>query len=92
MGARGFDLGCCTATPGALLACAEAGESVARLIARHAGGDWGDLCAEDAALNEAAVGDGGRILSAYPLAGGTKLYVVTEADRSFTTALLADEY
>jgi hypothetical protein len=35
---------------------------------------------------------GGRLVSAYTTAAGVRLRVVTEADRSATTVLLADEY
>jgi hypothetical protein len=48
--------------------------------------------AGDAALNEAALEEGARLLSVYRLADGGKVYVVTEADRSCTTAMLAEEY
>jgi hypothetical protein len=91
-GAQRFELGCCTATAGLLAACSETGESVAGFITRHAAGDWGEVCAEDAALNEAALERGERVLSAYRLGDGRKVYVVTEADRSYTTAMLAEEY
>ena len=46
---------------------------------------------EDRRLNLAAITDGTRILSGY-MYQGTRLYVITEADRSVTTLLLADEY
>lgn len=91
-GAQRFELGCCTATAGLLAACSESGENAAAFVARHAAGDWGEVCAEDAALNEAALAEGARLLSVYRLADGGKVYVVTEADRSYTTAMLAEEY
>ena len=60
------------ATPGALEALAESGQSAAEFLSRHAATDWGsDLCEEDRRLNdEALVGDGSRILSAYQTAKG----------------------
>jgi hypothetical protein len=58
---------------------------------RHAGGDFGDLCAGDYRANLHAIAQGERILSAYHC-GEIKLYVITEADRSATTLLLAEEY
>lgn len=36
--------------------------------------------------------NGWRLLSAYRLSDGTKIWVITEADRSSTTILLPDEY
>ena len=70
----------------------EAGQHPVELLARHVTGDWGDLCDEDKAENELSVEQGFRILSAYELQTGTKLWVITEADRSATTFLLPDEY
>lgn len=58
---------------------------------RHAQGDWGELSAEDAALNDEAVTRGTRILSAYT-SGGERFWIVTEADRTATTVLLPSEY
>jgi hypothetical protein len=61
-------------------------------LARHAGGDWGDVSAEAAAENDFSVGRPLRILSAYVAENGTRFWVITEADRSATTVLLPDEY
>lgn len=87
-----FPLGRILVTPGALRALDEAGQSLLTFLARHAAGDWGDLDAHDCAANEYAVTSGERILSAYRLASGTRVWIITEADRSATTALLPDEY
>jgi hypothetical protein len=62
------------------------------LLLRHAAGDFGSLCAEDVAANEAAILRGDRILSLYPTDAGDAVYVITEADRSATTILFRDEY
>jgi hypothetical protein len=67
-------------------------ERLFSLFRRHAAGDWGTLDAEDWSANDAALGDGTRLLSAYPQDDGRKVYLITEADRSHTTALFADEY
>ena len=74
-----FALGQIVATPGALEALAKAGQTPHELLQRHVTGDWGDLDAEDAALNDAALKDGSRIFSAYLLKTGEKLWVITEA-------------
>lgn len=87
-----FRMGRLVATPGALKALEQSGEQPAHFLARHASGDWGEVCAEDRRLNDASVDDGSRILSAYSTAKGVKLWVITEADRSQTTLLLPDEY
>lgn len=60
---------------------------------RHRRGDWGNICPEDAAVNNEAIsGDGGRILSTYKTAAGVEFWVITEADRSVTTVLLPEDY
>jgi len=87
-----FPLGRIVATPGALTALARANQSPALFIARHAGGDWGELDRADIAENEYSVAHGFRLLSRYTTAAGEKLWVITEADRSATTLLLPDEY
>ena len=61
------------------------------LLNRHFTGDWGDLGSEDKFLNECAVNEGECILSAYDCYD-KKIYVITEADRSVTTILYAEEY
>ena len=92
MGARLFSLGQIVATPGALSALEEAGNSASEFLTRHVAGDWGDLCDEDRQANQEALQDGLRLLSAYRLNDGTKIWVITEADRSVTTVLLPSEY
>jgi hypothetical protein len=62
-----FQPGQCVATPGALTLLDKTGFSAAFLINRHLHGDWGDICAEDAELNELALKDGSRIMSVYHL-------------------------
>ena len=64
----------------------------ASLLARHVAGDWGDVDAEDRAANERALKDGSRLLSAYELPTGERVWIITEADRSATTLLLPHEY
>lgn len=68
------------------------GQTWFRFLARHTQGDWGDLCDEDRALNDQAVYEETRILSAYHLSDKTKFWIITEADRSSTTFLLPSEY
>ncbi|HXS95059.1 MAG TPA: hypothetical protein VN736_10670 [Candidatus Limnocylindrales bacterium] len=87
-----FELGLIVATPGALAALQEAGEHPAHFLARHVTGDWGDLDEHDHRENEFSVTNGFRILSAYTLSTGTRLWIITEADRSATTFLLPSEY
>ena len=87
-----FPLGRIVATPGALDALLMTGQTPAVFLRRHIAGDWGDLDAEDRNENDRSLGDGCRLLSAYTLSTGTRLWVITEADRSATTILLSSEY
>lgn len=63
-----------------------------RALKRHASKDWGDVCSEDAAANDAAVERGGRLLSVYTSRTGDAFWIITEADRSATTVLLPEDY
>jgi len=103
MGAARFSLGRIVATPGALEVLEETGADGLALLRRHVAGDWGEVCPEDAAENERSVRYGLRILSVYGLdrtpsdsserlGPRTRLYVITEADRSATTILLPEDY
>ena len=87
-----FSPGQLVATPGALSALAINGQQALDLICRHVHGDWGELDAQDKRANERSLKDGSRLLSAYRLDDGTKVWIITEADRSATTALLPEEY
>ncbi len=84
-------LGRVVATPWALKLLSEAGGHPFDLLARHATGDWGELCAFDRRQNEIALRDGYRVLSSYSV-GRQRVWVITEADRSVTTILLPEEY
>ncbi len=87
-----FTLGQTVATPGALAAMTESGQSPCEFLRRHISGDWGEVDAEDQQSNEDALLHGERLLSAYRTSIGTKLWVITEADRSSTCILLPNEY
>ena len=87
-----FTLGRIVATPGALEALEKNNQSPAEFLQRHVRCDWGDVCEEDAELNNQALIDGSRLLSSYCLRDGTKLWVITEADRSSSCCLLPEEY
>jgi hypothetical protein len=92
-----FQLGQTLATPGALKALEEAGQSPGFFLDRHIAGDWGEVCDEDKRANDQALVDGSRILSAYKTLKGVKIWIITEAAddegrRACTTALLPAEY
>lgn len=89
-----FDLGRRLVTAGARDALD--GQTIMACLARHEKRDFGNLCDEDFDANLDAIRYGDRILSVYhcETRSGevTKIYVITEADRSVTTLLLAEEY
>ena len=87
-----FDPGQVLATPGAIVAIEFARASAVELLRRHLSGDWGDLSEADKHLNDEALTTGGRILSAYTLADGETVWIISEADRSATILLTPDEY
>ena len=87
-----FSLGQVVATPGALEAFAATGELITRYVAKHQSGEWGLLDRHDLRANEKALKQGARLLSAYHLKDDTKIWIITEADRSSTCVLLPEEY
>ena len=87
-----FSLGRMLATPGALDALAAAEASAATYLGRHVRGDWGDLDDEDRQANVLALRCGERLLSAYRLPTGERVWIITEWDRSATTVLLPSDY
>ena len=87
-----FPLGQVVATPGALSVLASLNVSPWTLLARHVRGDWGELDDHDWRENERALTEEARLLSVYTLAGETRIWIITEADRSATTLLLPQDY
>lgn len=88
-----FPLGQLVFTPGAMELISRTRTNVLSLLRRHQHGDWGTVCEPDKRANDQSVKEGTRILSAYGLgAEQTRIWLITEADRSATTFLLPDEY
>jgi hypothetical protein len=58
---------------------------------RHLSGDWGEVSDSDQKSNDSAVNREERIISSYLGSDGNKFWIITEADRSYTTVLLPDE-
>ena len=70
---------------------------ISKCISRHRLGDWGDCRSDDAALNDTALRDGGRLFSVYHIPQGlyaleSKVWIITEHDRSYTTVLFPSDY
>jgi hypothetical protein len=87
-----FALGRVVATRNCLDHLVSIGASALPYLQRHQRGDWGNLSNSDKQANERAVDHGGRILSKYMLKDGTPIYLITEADRSYTTVMLVGDY
>ena len=93
-----FNSGVILATPGASEAFEKNNQMPLEFLRRHLSGDWGEeLCEEDHQANNQSLVDGSRLLSAYKLTDGTKIWCITEATdergrREATTFLLPSEY
>lgn len=87
-----FSLGRVVATPGALEELETLGVTPLSLLDRHIAGDWSDMDKEDQQANRQAIKEGSRVFSSYRFPPDTKIWVITEADRSATTILLPEEY
>jgi hypothetical protein len=61
-------------------------------MVRHMNPDPGALGADDQLQTLRAVREGRRVVSAYELGDNTRIWIITETDRSVTTILLAEEY
>ena len=86
-----FCLGKVVATPGALSLLETLQRTPAEFLSRHQSGDWGELCKEDREANDAALKHGDRIFSAYKI-DETKVWIITEANRSSTCILKPEDY
>lgn len=93
-----FQLGQVVATRGVadlMAECADFARFAQAAFARYQRCDWGDLCKDDAAMNDNAMAeDNDRILAAYehPEHPDWKIWIITEWDRSATTLLFPSEY
>ncbi len=87
-----FAPGTIVITPGAIRAFRATEANPVAYLRRHLSGDWGELEAADKRGNERSLRTGVRLLSAYRLPNGARIWIITEADRSQTTILLPQEY
>lgn len=78
---------------------------VHKLLDRHSAGDWGEISEDDRLLNQLSLNpepdenshlNYGRLFSGYEVddtfSGESKIWIITEWDRSYTTVLLPSEY
>jgi hypothetical protein len=92
-----FNLGRTLATPAALKAIEDAGQTPEFFLEKHVQGDWGEVDDDDKRSNDQALVDGSRLLSAFRTLKNVRIWVITEAaddegKRSATTTILPSEY
>lgn len=87
-----FNLGRTLITPAAQETLSEAGIEPMLLLARHAHGDQGETNDDDKLANLDAIQHGDRVFTVYAVSDSTKVWVITEADRSATTILMPSDY
>lgn len=87
--ARKVKLGQALATIGVLELC-RYGLDLGPLFDRHSSGDWGDVDKSTRQANERGLTGNGRVMSVYH-PNGRRVWIVTEADRSRTVAMLPHE-
>lgn len=90
-----FQLGKVVATSNAVNTFTE--EEMLKCLVRHMLCDWGELSREDKRANNQSLKYGSRLLSAYNLSHGRRMWVITDACddkgvRHCTTILLPEDY
>lgn len=91
--ARTFPLGQCVVTAGLNALCEERALNLGPYFLLHSQGNWGELGHEDTARQNASIASNEptSLHSVWTLKGLT-IWIITEWDRSVTTALLPEEY
>jgi hypothetical protein len=87
-----FSPGTVVATPGVLAEFSASGDDPLAFLVKHIAGDWGEVDPDDWKANEWSLANGERLLSVYMMSNGTRFWIITERDRSYTTFLLPEEY
>lgn len=100
-----FELGQVVATQGVDHIVRRGFLDIQPLLTRHLSGDWGEITPEDWQLNDDSLNPEpdangerypGRLFSSYDVddtcSGESKVWIITEWDRSVTTILLPSEY
>jgi len=91
-----FSPGLIVITPGAMEAINKNQKTPLEYLSMHLSGNWGCVSPEDKMLNDLAIENGERVMSAYLLPDETKIWIITEAEyegvREATTILLPEEY
>jgi hypothetical protein len=85
-----FRLGKIVSTPNALDQLSQ--DDILLAIQRHQAGDWGDVDEHDRQENELSLTQGLRLWSVYHAGSGVIFWLITEADRRYTTVLMSEDY
>lgn len=86
-----FELGKIVATQGVLAKVSNI--EISFCLSLHAQGIWGSIEDDSRKLNNLALKNGtDRLFSEYVSVDKTKFWIITDANRSFTTVLLPEEY
>ena len=87
-----FSPGQIVATPAALNLLERHGVSPQTILHRHLAGDWGALCSDDVAANEAALRHGSRLLSSYLIAPGVTVWIITDAESDIIKGVRVNKF
>jgi hypothetical protein len=79
-----FEVGEIVITPVASSALDANGETLEGLLARHRAGDWGDVSPQVREVNDRGLVERYNLQSAYLLADGRRIVVVTNCQRTAT--------
>jgi hypothetical protein len=85
-----FPLGQVVTTQGVLAVLQEAGQSPPVFVARHATGDWGDLCKRDREENQFGLERRRPLYLSYQTDAGDEFWIITDRQFSTTTILLPE--
>ncbi len=64
---------------------------VQKSLGRHRQGDWGEISDEDKHLNDEGLAKGLQLFSSYESGDFPEIWIITEANRSYTTVMFPDE-
>ena len=87
-----FETGPVEISPAAAAALKTNQVTLAHLLSRHRGGDWGDLDAFSLQKNNIGLQNGSQLNSQYPLKDGAIIQISTNGDRSSTSIFVESDF
>lgn len=67
-------------------------QRIIHALNRFVNEDWGDVCDSDWHLNDQALQNNERILAVYNIKGCGTIWIISDADRMYTTVLRPEDY